>query len=64
LPKPLKDNSKLIISDITGRLIAEQNVNATQNNISADVSYLPAGRYFVTIKNKDEIIRETFVIIK
>ena len=59
-PKPLKDNSKLAISDITGRIIAEQNVNATQNNISADFSYLPAGWYFVTIKNKDEIIRESF----
>ncbi|MEO6231285.1 MAG: endonuclease [Ferruginibacter sp.] len=64
LEKALISNSTLVVSDITGRKLLEQNASALQNAIAIDVHHLPAGRYFVTIKNNNQLIKEAFVIIK
>ncbi|MEP7109523.1 MAG: hypothetical protein ABI760_16135 [Ferruginibacter sp.] len=56
--------SSLFITDFAGRTISIQNINTTENNVPVNVRQLPLGRYFVTIKNKDEFINQSFVIIR
>jgi endonuclease I len=64
LPKVLTENSKIIIADLSGRILFQQLVASGQKNIDLNVSKLPAGRYFVKINNNNELINQSFVIIK
>ncbi len=64
LQNNLKAASELKVVDVLGRTVLQQKVNALQNNIQIDVKSLPAGRYFVSIINKDMLINESFVITK
>lgn len=64
LQQPLKENSQLIIADLSGRIVMKQYVDGGQYNIDLTVSQLPAGRYFIKISNAAELINQSFVIIK
>lgn len=62
--KALTGQSKVIIADLSGRLVLQRQVSGGQKNIDLDLSFLPAGRYFVKISNSNEVINQSFVIIK
>ena len=64
LPEGLKANSMLQVTDVTGRKVKEQNISAGQFNVSLDVTALPQGRYFIKIYNNEQVINQSFVIIK
>lgn len=64
LQNNLKIAGELKVVDVGGRIVLKQKVSALQNNIQVDVKTLPAGRYFVSINNRDVLINESFVIIK
>ncbi|MEP7256701.1 MAG: endonuclease [Ferruginibacter sp.] len=64
LQHSLSENSKLIIADLSGRILLQQQVIGGQKNIDLDVSKFPAGRYFIKLSNSIELINQSFVIIK
>ena len=64
LQHPLKDGSRLKVTDIAGRELMNQSVSAAQNNIKLATNQLPAGRYFITVINNDAILHESFVIVR
>lgn len=64
LQQALTENSSLLIADISGRVLMQQQVVNGQRNINLDVRYLPAGRYLIKISNNSQIINQSFVIIK
>lgn len=64
LKNSLSTKGQLVIKDIAGRTVATQTVNASTALIPVNVQQLPAGRYFLTIQNNNELIKESFVIIK
>jgi len=64
LYEPLFKNSTLQVLDVTGRMVKQQSISANNLNISLDVKNLSTGRYFITITNNQQVINESFVIIK
>ena len=64
LQQALTENSQLIIADISGRMLLQQQIADGQKNIDLDVSKFPSGRYFIKISNHNELINQSFVIIK
>jgi endonuclease I len=60
----LAENSKLIIVDLSGRILMQQQVAAGQNSVDLDVSKFPVGRYFIKLVNSNEVVNKSFVIIK
>ena len=64
LQQALTETSRLIIADLSGRIVLQQQVAGAQSNIALTVSHLPAGRYFIKISNAGELINQSFVIIK
>lgn len=64
LQQPLTANSQLIIADISGRMVMQQQVAGGSNTIKLYINQLPAGRYFIKIVNSTELINQSFVIIK
>jgi Secretion system C-terminal sorting domain len=64
LKEILYTNSTLQISDVSGRILKQQNVNALTGNINLDVKELANGRYFIKIANATQIINQSFVIMR
>jgi endonuclease I len=64
LQQTLTGNSSLVIADLSGRILMQQQVVSGQKNIDLDVSKFSAGRYFIKISNNNELINQSFVIIK
>ncbi len=64
LERAFTEKSNLIISDLSGRIIMQQQVIAGQKIIDLDVNKFDAGRYFIKISNHRAIINQSFVIIK
>lgn len=64
LTEAIKNNSALIITDIAGRIVKQQSVNKGVFSIDLKVSELPAGRYFISINDQQNIIRQSFVVVK
>ena len=64
LTKGLSLTSRLEVSDVTGRIVAQKNIAAGSVNIPVDVSFLPAGRFIIRIVNKNEVITQSLVIVK
>ncbi len=64
LKNTLSASSILKVNDIAGRTVLQKKINAAQNNIQLDIQQLPAGRYFITIKNNSSLINESFIIIR
>ena len=61
---PLFTNSTLQVLDVTGRLVKQQSVSANNINIQLDVKGLTAGRYFIKIANSQQVINQSFIVIK
>lgn len=57
-------NNSLLITDITGRSVVEQTFAHATGSITLDTKHLPAGRYFVRIKNDNGLINTSFLIIR
>ncbi len=64
LQKGLSQSSQLQVDDITGRVVCQLTLAKGQNNIDLDVSKLPVGNYLIKIVNSNELINQSFVIIK
>ena len=64
LTEAIKTNSSLVVTDVAGRVVKKQLVNKGVFSIDLEVSRLPAGRYFISINDQQNIIRQSFVIIK
>ncbi len=64
LTQALTANTSIVITDVTGRLVKQQNVTRGQFSINLDVASLLAGRYFIKIKDQQSVINQSFVIIK
>ncbi len=64
LQQSLTENSRLVITDLSGRTLTQQQVAKGQRNIELDLQHFLAGRYFIKISNHSEIINQSFVIIK
>jgi len=64
LSTPLTEAGNLILADLSGRILMQQQVSSSQTIVDLDVSRFPAGRYFIKISNHNELIRQSFVIIK
>jgi hypothetical protein len=64
LTQALTMNTSMVITDIAGRLLKQQNISRGQLSITVDVASLPAGRYFIRINDQQAVINQSFVIIK
>lgn len=64
LTDAIRANSNLVVTDVTGRVVKQQQVNKGVFSISLEVNKLPAGRYFISINDQQNVIRQSFVIIK
>ena len=64
LSEALRSNSSLQVTDVSGRVVKQQLVNANTVIIDVDVKTLPSGRYFVRILNDTQLINQSFVVIK
>ena len=64
LQKALTEKSNMIIADLSGRVVLQRQVSGGQKNIDLHLNVFPAGRYFVKISNSNEVINQSFVIIK
>ena len=60
----LLKTSVLKITDITGRLVKQQTINANTILYSLPVNDLPAGRYFINVDNSMQHINQSFLIIR
>jgi endonuclease I len=64
LQQALQSAAVLKITDMAGRELVRQNIATAQNNIHLKVNQLPAGRYFVTIISNDNLLHDSFLIIR
>ena len=64
LDKGLSQNSVLTITDVTGQIVWKQQLVTGQKEIGLNVAKLAAGRYFIKIVNNNELINQSFVIIR
>ncbi|MEO6252405.1 MAG: endonuclease [Ferruginibacter sp.] len=64
LQQPLTANSRLIITDLSGRIVWQQQVTGGQKIIDLELGSFAVGRYFIKISNHNELINQSFVIIK
>jgi endonuclease I len=75
-PNPAKDKlsirleqasiapGNLLITDLSGRIILQQQTAAAQQLIELDVSRFPAGRYFIRYQQPSQVINRSFVVVK
>jgi hypothetical protein len=64
LQQGLTQNSSLQTTDLTGRIILQQPVTTGQKIIELNIAPLSPGRYFLKIVNGNEIINQSFVVIR
>jgi len=64
LQQGLTERSGLVISEISGRVLLQQQLAKGLRNVDLDLRQLPAGRYLIKISNHSEIINQSFVVIK
>lgn len=64
LAQTLTANSTLKVMDVAGRIMKQQIIPAGTFNFSIDVKQLTAGRYFIKISNNNQVITQSFVVIK
>lgn len=60
----LSANSNLQVTDVAGRILKQQLVSAGTINFQLDVRALTSGRYFIKIANNNQLITQSFVVIK
>lgn len=64
LDKQYYTNSTLTINDIAGRRILQQNVPANTTTININIKNIGAGKYFVKLITNNEIVNNSFIIVK
>lgn len=64
LTERLAANSQLIVLDASGRKVKEQSIRANEVNIRLDVKNLPQGKYFIRIRNTEQVINGAFTIYR
>lgn len=64
LTEAVKTNANLVVTDVTGRVVKQQLVNKGVFSINLEVNKLPAGRYFISINDQQNVIRQSFVVIR
>ncbi len=64
LTTAITSDTKLIITDVAGRVVKEQQVKKGQLTLDLDVKALPQGRYFIRINDGQTVITESFVVVK
>ena len=57
----LNKNSQITVTDATGKTVLTQNINTTQTQVYLNIRSLSAGRYFISIRNNDTVIQDSFV---
>jgi endonuclease I len=64
LQEPLQVNSFVKITDIAGKELLNQKISGIQSNIRLKVNGLPAGRYFVFVANSENVLHDSFMIVR
>ena len=64
LQKPFTETGSLTIADMTGRIIKQYAVAAQQATIHLDAAELPSGRYFIKIASKNNVINQSFNVVR
>lgn len=62
LDKPLPGSSYLQVFDVAGRNLLERKLTTGTTTIPVDTHKFASGKYFVTIKNDNEVITTSFLI--
>ncbi len=57
-------NSIVRVTDITGKEVLMQKAVGGQSTIRLKINNLPAGRYFVTVINKETTLNDSFLIVR
>lgn len=57
-------NGKLSVLDITGRILQQQTVPAQTNSLQIDVRRLPAGKYVIELVAEDQLLHDSFLIVR
>jgi hypothetical protein len=70
-PNPAHDNvfvklgnetaESIVIRDISGRIVQQENVIGGKNNLELSIGTLPKGLYFITVKTKEQTHTMKFV---
>ncbi len=63
LNEALESKSILQVTDISGRIVKQQNISAGLSTIDMDVYHFSQGRYFIKIYNSTQMIIQSFVKI-
>ena len=64
LTEAIATNTTLIVTDVTGRLVKQQNIMKGAFSINLDAKSLTNGRYFIKINDGKSVINQSFVVIK
>lgn len=62
--KMIEANSSLQIIDLNGRVLKQELIRMPVRMLNENVSSLPAGRYILKITGKEQVITNSFVIIR
>jgi endonuclease I len=57
-------NSIIKVTDIAGKEVLRQKITAAQSTSKLKIGHLPAGRYFVFVMNNQNMIYDSFMIVK
>lgn len=64
LQEAAEPNSIIRVTDITGKEVLVQKNATAQNNTKISVAHLPAGKYIVFVVGRQDVLHESFVIVK
>jgi endonuclease I len=64
LQQAILGNATIVIRDITGRTMLQQNINNAQQLMNINTEAFPSGRYFIALTNRAITLNETFVITR
>ncbi|MFT3980214.1 MAG: endonuclease [Ferruginibacter sp.] len=64
LTEALRSNSRLFITDVTGKVVKEMQVAKGVFSIDLNVQQLASGRYFIMMNDGYQAIRQSLVVIK
>ncbi len=64
LEGPLTTNTRIIITDVAGRVVQQQSLSRGEQSFELKVTSLTSGRYFFRITDQNRIIHDSFVVIR
>ena len=59
---PISSDATLLVSDVQGRILGQQNVQQNADLLEIDINSLSDGIYFMTVKSGDGVMTERFVV--